>query len=117
IQAAAAQQSTPVQLTPPQLGYQPVQPVSTVWQREAAERLLDYVAAIGAEGLDPAAYSLEDLRGALATGDDAVISPVADRIYLRLTADLSGGAVRGNARGEWYMPDTTIDGNQQQLLL
>ncbi len=117
IQAAAAQQSNPVQLVPPQLGYQPVQPVSTVWQRDAAERLLDYVGAIGAEGLDPAAYSIEELRGALATGDDAVISPVADRIYLRLVTDLSGGAVRGNARGEWYMPDTAIDGNRQQLLL
>ncbi len=117
IQAAAAQQSAPVQLVPPQLGYQPVQPVSTVWEREAAERLLDYVAAIGAEGLDPAAYPVEELRSALATGSDTVVGPVADRLYLRLTADLSGGAVRGNARGEWYMPDTTIDGNQQQLLL
>lgn len=117
IQAAAAQQSNPVQLVPPQLGYQPVQPASIVWQRDAAERLLDYVGAIDAEGLDPAAYSIEELRGALATGDDAVISPVADRIYLRLVTDLSGGAVRGNARGEWYMPDTAIDGNRQQLLL
>lgn len=117
IQAAAAQQGAPVRILPPRLDYQPVQPVPAVWQRAAAEELLAYVEGIGAEGLDPAAYAPERLRAALATGDDASITPVADQLFLRLTADLSGGQVRGNARGEWYMPDTAIDGNRQQLLL
>ncbi len=117
IQAAAAQTSTPVQVQPPRLDYQPVQPAPVLWQRAAVEELLAYVEAIGDEGLDPAAYAPDRLRAALATGDDAAITPAASQLFLRLAADLSGGAVRGNARGEWYMPDTAIDGNRQQLLL
>lgn len=117
--AAFAQQSqpVPVQVPSPRLGYQPVAPVPVVWQRAAAEELLTYIEGIGQEGLDPAAYRPDQLRAALATGDDASIGPAATEIFLRLTTDLSGGAVRGDARGEWYMPDSSIDGNQQQLLL
>lgn len=113
-QAPAAQQA-PVVAPPP--AYQPVQPAPIVWRRAAAEELLRYVEAIGQEGLDPATYAPEQLRAALDTGDDAALTPVATRLFLRLSADLSGGAVRGDSRGEWYMPDVTINGNQQQLLL
>ncbi|MDQ8757910.1 L,D-transpeptidase family protein [Sphingosinicella sp. LHD-64] len=116
--AAFAQQAQPVPVqAPPPLSYQPVAPVPVIWQRAAAEELLSYVEAIGQEGLDPAAYEPQQLRAALATGDDASVGPAATEIFLRLTADLSGGAVRGDARGEWYMPDSSIDGNQQQQLL
>lgn len=117
--AAFAQQAqpVPVQAPPPRLGYQPVAPAPVVWQRAAAEELLTYVERLGEEGLDPAAYQPQQLRAALATGDDASIGPAATEIFLRLTADLSGGAVRGDARGEWYMPDSSINGNEQQLLL
>lgn len=114
--AAFAQQSQP-QAAPPRLDYQQVTPAPVVWQRAAAEELLRYVESIGAEGLDPAAYAPDRLRAALASGDDAAITPVASQLFLRLTGDLSGGAVRGNSRGEWYMPDSAIDGNRQQALL
>lgn len=117
IQAASAQQAVPVPVTPPRLDYQPVQPAPVLWQRAAAQELLAYIENIGAEGLDPAAYQPERLRAAIDSGDDAELTPAASRLFLRLTADLSGGVVRGDARGEWYMPDTAIDGNRQQLLL
>ena len=34
-----------------------------------------------------------------------------------LSADLSGGHVRGDSRVQWYIPDTSINGNEQQLRL
>ncbi len=117
-QAQSAQSPT----AEPRLEYQspvaapaPVQ--AAMWRPAAAQELLRYVEAVGQEGLDPAAYSPDQLREALAGGDPAELTRIANQIFLRLTADLSGGYVRGNARVDWYMPDNMIDGNRQQLLL
>ena len=120
--AALAQPAAPAQLPPtaqvPPMVQVPVaaQP-APVWRRSAAQELLAYVEGIAAEGLDPAAYAPEALREALATGDDAVLTPAANALFLRLTADLSGGQVRGNGRVQWHIPDTSINGNEQRLLL
>jgi murein L,D-transpeptidase YcbB/YkuD len=88
-----------------------------IWRRQAAEEMLAYIERIEAEGLDPADYSPDELREAIGSGDDAVLTPVATRIFLRLSADLSGGHVRGDSRVQWYIPDTSINGNEQQLRL
>ncbi len=111
----------------PRLDYQaqPVAPPAAApnpvpvhgWTVAAAEELLRYVEDVEADGLDPAGYSPDRLRSALAGGDPAALTEVADQIFLKLTADLSGGYVRGNARGEWYFPDYGIDGNRQRVLL
>jgi len=115
IQTAAFAQSEP------RLDYQaPVaapQPQAALWRVDAAEKLLRYVEEIGEEGLDPASYGPERLREALAGGDPAALTAAADQIFLRLTADLSGGFVRGDGRVDWHMPDVGIDGNRQQQLL
>ncbi|MGZ8311100.1 MAG: L,D-transpeptidase family protein [Allosphingosinicella sp.] len=127
IQAAAFAQSEP------RLGYQnqvppaattvpaatPVAPAPqpVVWRPRAAEELLRYVEEIGKEGLDPASYQPERLREALASGDQAALNAVANATFLRLSADLSGGYVRGDGRVDWHMPDSAIDGNRQQLML
>ena len=120
-QAAASAQSQqrpssqlPVPVpAPPALAPAP-QPV---WQRAAAEELLRYVGRVHEEGLDPASYGPDRLRAALAGGDEAALTRVATEIFLRLTADLSGGQVRGNGRVDWHMPPTDINGNEQQRLL
>jgi murein L,D-transpeptidase YcbB/YkuD len=118
IQTAAFAQQVPVVAPPaPRLDYQAVTPAPVVWQRAAAEELLRYVENIGEEGLDLAIYQPDRLRAAIGSGDDAALTPAASQVFLRLVTDLSGGAVRGDSRGEWYMPDSAIDGNQQQLLL
>ena len=115
IQTAAFAQSAPAQpaVQAPAVLAQP----APVWRRPAAEELLAYVERIEEEGLDPAAYSPDALREAIGSGDDAELTPVANRIFLRLTADLSGGQVRGNSRVQWHIPDTSINGNEQQLRL
>ena len=115
IQTAAFAQSAPAQpaVQAPAVLAQP----APVWRRRAAEELLAYIQRIEEEGLDPAAYSPDELREAIGSGDDAVLTPVASRIFLRLSADLSGGQVRGDSRVQWYLPDTSINGNEQQLRL
>ena len=119
IQSAAFAQSEP------RLEYQTPLPVPVpapppqpaLWSVSAAEELLRYVEGVGQEGLDPAAYQVDALRAALAGGDPAALTQLANTVFLRLTADLSGGQVRGNGRVGWHMPDVSIDGNRQQLLL
>jgi len=116
IQSAALAQSQP------QLGIEPV-PLATppapapIWRRETAEELLRYVEGIGAEGLDPAGYSLDRLRAVIATGNEAAITPVANQVFLKLAADLSGGSVRGQGRVDWHMADVGLDAAGQQRLL
>jgi L,D-transpeptidase YcbB len=119
IQTAARAQNAaqPAAQPPATTPTPPPAPTVTVWRREAARELLAYVEAIGEEGLDPAAYNPGRLRTALDTGDDAAIAPVATQTFLRLARDLSGGAVRGNSRGEIYVPDVTIGAARQQELL
>ena len=60
---------------------------------------------IGTEGLSP-----DDLwPGPAARGDrgrrPGAVTPIATEIFLQLATDLSGGAVRGRDRVDWFMPD------------
>lgn len=116
-----AMQTAALAQSDPRLGYQappPQPPVQApVWQREAAQDLLRYVGRVGADGLDPAAYAPDRLSAAIEAGDEAALTAAASQTFLRLTADLSGGRVRGNGRIDWHMTDSAIDGNQQQRLM
>jgi murein L,D-transpeptidase YcbB/YkuD len=119
IQTAALAQSQPqAQPEPATPALVPPAPApAPMWRRDTAQELLTYVEAVGAEGLDPAAYGPERLRAALAASDDAALSAVASQTFLRLTADLSGGSVRGNDRVDWHMPNAGLDTAGQQRLL
>src|SRR5437764_9250915 len=102
----------------PQMGYQTItSEQAPAWSRSSAQELLAYVEHIGQEGLDPADYSPDRLRAAIAGTDDAALTQVATPIFIRLVQDLSGGAVRGRARVEWHMTDQTLDPAGQQRLL
>ena len=92
-------------------------PQPVLWTTAAARALLDYVQAIGLEGLDPATYSPDRLQAAIDSGDDAERNAAATPIFRRLMADLSGGYVRGDARVEWHMSENVIDPMRQQALL
>src|SRR5687767_13735929 len=87
------------------------------WRRSAALELIAYVEQVGREGLDPADYRLEELRAAVDAGDEAGLSQIATDSFLKLSGDLSGGHVRGGDRRAWHMPDSSINGNEQQRLL
>jgi murein L,D-transpeptidase YcbB/YkuD len=96
----------------------PAAPLPAVaWTRDAAEALLAYVEGVGAEGLDPATYGPDRLRGAIASRDDAQIATAATDTFMRLATDLSGGAVRGNARVDWHMTHNGLDAGAQRELM
>jgi murein L,D-transpeptidase YcbB/YkuD len=116
IQTAALAQAQPQLATQPAPVATPPAPAPT-WRRETAQELLRYVDGVGTEGLDPAGYSPERLRAAIATGNEITITSVASPIFLRLAADLSGGSVRGRGRVDWHMPDAGLDAAGQQRLL
>ena len=117
----AAVQTAAFAQSEPRLGYeaalQQPAPQAQVWSRAAAEELLAYVEAIGQEGLDPAAYGPDRLRAEIASGQEALWTPVATQTFLRLATDLSGGYVRGNGRVDWHIDGSEINGNEQQRLL
>jgi murein L,D-transpeptidase YcbB/YkuD len=102
----------------PQLGNQSLtsQP-QAAWRAETAQELLLYIEGIGQEGLDPADYSPDRLRAAIAAGDEAQLTEVASPIFVKLVTDLSGGSVRGRSRVDWHMTDPTLDAAGQQRLL
>jgi hypothetical protein len=86
MQAAAVAQSQPA-------AEAAVAPLpAAVWTRQSAQALLAYIEGIGAEGLTPAAYAPDRLRAAIAARSDAQIASAATDSFLRLAADLSGGA-------------------------
>ena len=119
-QQAPAQAPAQAPVAPPQAA-QPTPAPAPVpapqWRAAAAQELLRYIEQIGVEGLDPASYTPDRLREAIAAGDPAAISDVANPTFLKLAADLSGGQVRGDSRVDWHMPDSAIDANRQQVLL
>jgi murein L,D-transpeptidase YcbB/YkuD len=88
---------------------------SASWSADRATQLLAYIEQVGADGLSPAAYAPDRLRGAM--GDEAARSRIADEIFLKLAADLSGGSVRGADRVSWYMAPSGADDTERQRLL
>jgi murein L,D-transpeptidase YcbB/YkuD len=116
IQSAARAQVTAQ--AQPQMGYQTItSEQAPTWSRDSAQELLAYVQHIGQEGLNPSDYGPERLRAGIAGNDEAALTQVATPIFIRLVQDLSGGAVRGQARVEWHMTDVTLDQAGQQRLL
>ncbi|HEX8655469.1 MAG TPA: L,D-transpeptidase family protein [Allosphingosinicella sp.] len=90
---------------------------AAVWTRATAEALLSYAEGVGAEGLDPDSYRPDRLRSAIASGDEAGMAEAASDTFLRLANDLSGGAVRGNARVDWHMTWAGLDAAGQRELM
>jgi murein L,D-transpeptidase YcbB/YkuD len=88
---------------------------SANWSADRATQLLAYVEQVGADGLSPASYAPDRLRAAM--GDEAARSRIADEIFLKLAADISGGSVRGADRVSWYMAPSGADDAERQRLL
>ncbi|HEX8193989.1 MAG TPA: L,D-transpeptidase family protein [Allosphingosinicella sp.] len=111
MQAAAVAQSQPVA----EVAAAPLP--AAVWTRESAQSLLAYIEAVGAEGLSPAAYAPDRLRQAIAARNDAQIASAATDSFLRLAADLSGGATPSAARVEWFMTPSQLDAAATRTLM
>jgi murein L,D-transpeptidase YcbB/YkuD len=104
-----------VPIAPPQAA--PVAPPTVEWNRAAAGDLLNYIERIGEEGLNPADYSPERLRTAIAGKDKAQLDAVATEAFLRVSSDLALGHVRGDARMSWYINDPDLNGGEQYAMM
>jgi len=94
---------------------QPAPAANAAWTADRAQQLLRYVEGVGADGLTPASYGADRLRAAM--GDEAARTRIADEIFLKLAADLSGGSVRGGDRVSWYMAPSGASETERQRLL
>ena len=112
LQTAAIAQSQPAVETPA------AAPIAAVaWTRETAQSLLEYVEGVDAEGLNPADYGRDRLRDAIAGRDEPGMASAATDTFLRLAADLSGGATPAAARVDWHMTSTMLDAAAQRALM
>lgn len=87
------------------------------WTPAAAEELLAFVQAAGAEGLDPADYSPDELRAAIDGGDEARLRTIATDVFLRISADLALGHIPIEQRVEWHFVDPDLNGQQQYEMM
>jgi murein L,D-transpeptidase YcbB/YkuD len=115
--SALAQNAPPASSQPVAAAPAPAAPVlAAEWSRKDAAKLLDYVEAIGAEGLDPADYGPDALRQAI-DDDGPELGAVATQTFLKVASDLMFGHVRGDARIDWYVKDDDWSVYDQQALL
>jgi len=93
----------------------PLPPV--VWDVASAQELLAYIERIGVEGLNPADYDPAGLQAAVATGNPAIISPVATERFDQVSSDLALGHVKKPGRIDWWVADHDLDSQRQDSLL
>ncbi|TZG29528.1 L,D-transpeptidase family protein [Sphingomonas montanisoli] len=86
-------------------------PVEGRWSVGDAKDLLKAVEASAAEGLDPADYSADALRSAVATGQKGdALDQLANGAALRLAHDYADGRIDDKAAFDWHIqPQTDLN--------
>lgn len=79
------------------------------WPVARARTLLAAVEGIGAEGLDPKDYRLDDLRAAIAAGPGPQLDEVASQVFTWMVEDLRDGRTPMEARKQWFVVDPDAD--------
>ena len=83
----------------------PRQVGDTSWPVEHAQQLLEFIAGIAAEGLEPADYRADELRAAIAAGEGPRLDAVAGAVFGWLVADLRDGHTPLADRRAYLMED------------
>jgi len=79
------------------------------WPVDRARSLLAVAEGIGAEGLDPKDYRIDELRAAIAAGPGAQLDQVASEVFTWLVEDLRDGRTPMEARRQWFVVDPDAD--------
>ncbi|NNC48238.1 MAG: L,D-transpeptidase family protein [Sphingomonas sp.] len=87
------------------------------WTVANAEVLLDYIEAVGAEGLVPADYNPDGLRAAIVAGDMSALATTATDSFNKLSSHLALGQVDDDARVDWHIKDGDLSDERQRALL
>jgi len=90
---------------PPALLY----PAVMQWPADRARSLLVAAEGIGAEGLDPKDYRLDELRAAIDGGAGARLDAAASQTFTWLVEDLRDGRTPMEARRQWFVVDPDAD--------
>lgn len=88
-----------------------------IWDPMSVQQLLAYIARVGAEGLDPADYDPQGLAALLQSNNPIVISAAATARFDQLSSDLALGHVKKPARIDWYVADSDLNDQKQDVLL
>lgn len=94
-----------------------VAPIMVQWPERSARALLDYIALVGRDGLDPGDYGSDRLTAAIAAANPQEISAAATQSFLKLSSDLALGHVRGDDRVDWHVNDQDLNGNEQYAMM
>lgn len=87
----------------------PPGPIVQEWSLENASVLVNVIKGIGAEGLDPAEYNLEQLRMLLLEGESEELNALASKSFVWLVEDLRDGRTPADARVQWFVVDPDRD--------
>ena len=87
------------------------------WPVERAQQLLEVIAGIAAEGLEPADYRADELRAALASGQGPRLDAVAGTVFGWLVADLRDGHTPLADRRAYLMEDPDAGLNPTPALM
>lgn len=83
--------------------------IAGAWDGRDIAALIETAEHVSADGLDPAAYPVGDLRAALASGEAREAAELASGIYRRLATELSGGRIAPERRQHWFIAGTPVD--------
>ena len=86
-----------------------VVPLTQEWSPEQASRLAMVIRGIGAEGLDPADYRLDELLEEIGHGPSERLNDVASEAFVWLVEDLRDGRTPMSARKQWFVIDPDRD--------
>ena len=87
----------------------PPGPIIQDWSLENASALVNVIKGIGAEGLNPAEYNLEQLRMLLLEGESEELNALASKSFVWLVEDLRDGRTPADARVQWFVVDPDRD--------
>lgn len=108
VSPAAGTVSRPV-VQPLTLPPMPQYPAVMQWSGDSAEKLLEVIEGVGAEGLEPADYQPEALRAAITAGEGAALDEQASRMFTWLVQDLRDGRTPMDSRRQWFVVDPDPD--------
>ncbi|MEP2235812.1 MAG: L,D-transpeptidase family protein [Alteripontixanthobacter sp.] len=86
-----------------------IDPKVQPWSGDHAEKLADFIQAVGAEGLNPADYRLGALRSAIAAGSGIALDEAASQSFAWLVEDIRDGRTPMDARKQWFVFDPDAD--------
>ena len=96
---------------------QKVLPTVQPWSSDAVAALAATIEGIGADGLKPEDYKLDELRSLAAQGASPELDVLASQMFIWLVEDMRDGRAPMDARKQWFVFDPDADRYSSARLL